>query len=58
MTLKRARLPYISHRVPGVRPNQAERMFVPAVVFEKVGTALSADWMRGVNCVHAAVATT
>ena len=31
--------------VPGVRPNQAERRFV-AFVFVKVGTALSADWMR------------
>jgi hypothetical protein len=31
---------------PGVRPNQAERRFVTFVVLFKVGTALSADWMR------------
>src|SRR5579883_2172228 len=32
--------------VPGVRPNQAERRFVTFVLLFKVGTALSADWMR------------
>ena len=32
--------------VPGVRTNQAERRFVTFVLLFKVGTALSADWMR------------
>ena len=32
--------------VPGVRANQAERRPVTFVVLFKVGTALSADWMR------------
>jgi len=32
--------------VPGVRPNQAERRFVTFILLFKVGTALSADWMR------------
>src|SRR5262245_3914982 len=32
--------------MPGVRTNQAERRFVTFDVLCKVGTALSADWMR------------
>jgi hypothetical protein len=32
--------------MPGVRLNQAERRFKAFVVLLKVGTALSADWMR------------
>jgi hypothetical protein len=31
---------------PGVRPNQADRRFVTFEMNRKVGTALSADWMR------------
>ena len=32
--------------MPGVRTGQAERRFVPSVLFRRVGTALSADGMR------------
>jgi hypothetical protein len=35
---------------PGVRPNQAERRFVTFEMKRKVGTALSADWMRPSRC--------
>jgi hypothetical protein len=34
------------HRVPGVRPIQAERRFVAFASYWWVGMALSADWMR------------
>src|SRR5215467_14176867 len=37
-------LPFVN--APGVRPNQAERRIVTFVELCKVGTALSADWMR------------